>query len=116
MLDDNLKHCYCVRWDGYNWIGVFPQLGHTNIMILPFGPLDTIQDVVQNESCSAIIHAKIWRESMRIRSPYPVVFSCVEQIKAILGIRKMFVLTPKQLFKYLKGEGHEWTVFKTKDA
>ncbi|MEO1940247.1 MAG: hypothetical protein ABGX60_00065 [Candidatus Thioglobus sp.] len=101
-LQPGFRHCYAVRWDGFNWIGYYPHLGHTDIDVLNFGKYDSILNVVANTDCSAILYLKVWRDSKRIRAPWPTVSTCVEQVKAILGVRKWFLFTAWQLFNYLE--------------
>jgi len=102
-LHPGIRHCYALRWDGFNWIAFHPKLGHTDIEILSYGSYEDIQNILIDTDCSVIIHVKVWRESTRIRSPWPTAVTCVEQIKALLGIRKWFLFTPYQLFNYLSG-------------
>jgi hypothetical protein len=70
--------------------------------VLNFGKYDSILNVVANTDCSAILYLKVWRDSKRIRAPWPTVSTCVEQVKAILGVRKWFLFTAWQLFNYLE--------------
>lgn len=100
-LQSGFRHCWALRWDGFNWIMINPKLGHTDIEILPYGSFEDIENIRIDTNCSVIIHAKVWRESVRIRSPWPTAITCVEQIKALLGIRKWFLFTPYDLFNYL---------------
>jgi len=102
-LQSGFRHCWALRWDGFNWIAFQPKLGHTDIEILPFGRYEDIEIISKDNNISAIIRAKVWRESKRIRSPYPVAITCVEQIKALLGVRQWYLFTPYQLFHYLSG-------------
>lgn len=113
LLAPGFRHCYAVRWDGWNWIRFNPKMGHTDVEILTYGKFDSIIEIVQDTDCCAILHCRVWRETMRIRAPWPTVATCVEQIKAILGIRKWYLWTPLQLFNYLRGQKHE-IVFITK--
>lgn len=113
LLAPGFRHCYAVRWDGFNWIRLNPRMGHTDIEILEFGKFDSIADIVQDTNCCAILRCRVWRETMRIRAPWPTVATCVEQIKAILGIRKWFLWTPLQLFNYLRGRKHGQLIFIT---
>lgn len=98
-----IQHCYAIRWDGKHWIKFNPLLGHTDIHVLDSTPMDNILTVVHDTKCFAIIRYRGWRESMFVRNPYPTFCTCVEQIKALLGIRKWFLWTPGQLFDYLRG-------------
>jgi len=115
-LKKGIKHCHAIRFDGFNWLGFYPGLGHTDIEILNYDHFDTIQIVAIDINCSVIIHLKVRRESMRIRAPWPVAFTCVEQIKAILGIRCWYVYTAWQLCKYLKRHYHGQFIPQTKST
>ena len=54
---------------------------------------------------SVILPVKAVIDSMQSRWTL-CVFNCVEVVKALLGIKNFFILTPYQLFKYLRGH-HE---------
>jgi hypothetical protein len=106
FLQSGFRHCWALRWDGYNWIAINPKLGHTDIEVLPYYNHKDIENIRIDTECSVIIHAKVWRESKRIRASWPTVVTCVEQIKALLGIRRWFLFTPYQLFNHLIGGKH----------
>ncbi len=105
-LHAGFRHCWALRWDGFNWIAFDPKLGHTDIEVLPYYNHNDIENISKDTNCSVIIHAKVWRDSKRIRTPYPTAVTCVEQIKALLGVRKWFLFTPYQLFNHLLGGKH----------
>jgi hypothetical protein len=107
-LQSGFRHCWALRWDGFNWIAYHPKLGHTDIEILPYGSYEDIEIISKANNISAIIRAKVWRDSLQIRAPWPTVSTCVEQIKAILGVRKWFLFTPFALFNYLLSEENKW--------
>ena len=110
-LHSGFRHCYALRWDGFNWIAIYPKLGHTDVMVLDYVNHNDIENIHKDTNCSVIIHVKVWRESTRIRSPWPTAITCVEQIKALLGIRKWFLFTPYKLFNYLM-EKHNGRIFR----
>jgi hypothetical protein len=104
LLQPGFRHVWAVRWDGFNWIAFNPRLGATTIEILPFGPKDKIQNVVNVTNCSVIIHVNVRQNHSRIRNPWPTLFTCVEQMKGLLGIggiKTWWIYRPYQLFKYL---------------
>jgi len=101
-LQGGFRHCWAFRWDGYNWIAYRPNLGYTDIEILPWGKLEDIEFIHKDIICSAIIRHKAWRKTSRLRAPFPTAFTCVEQVKALLGIRKWYMFTAYQLFNYLR--------------
>lgn len=113
LLKPGFRHCWAVRYDGHEWIMFHPHLGYTDIQVVAAGPGCTIFDIVP-AGYSAIIQVNAWQKVGRIRQLLPTFFTCVEQIKALLGIRAGFVFTPWQLFKLLKGKGYG--LHETKDA
>ena len=115
LLQPGFRHCYAIRWDGFNWIGFYPHLGFTEVEILAAGPQHSVFDVV-GDKYSAIIHANAWQKVGKIRQPWPTFFTCVEQIKALLGIKAPFVFTPWQLFNRLRGKHHGWSILKAESA
>lgn len=98
-LKKGFKHCYAVRWDGFNWIAFAPYMGFTDVKILNAGENHTISDICPD---SVILHINEKRKIKRIRTALAL-FTCVEQIKALLGIRA-FVFTPYQLYEHLRGK------------
>jgi hypothetical protein len=111
LLKKDYSHCYAMKWDGFNWIHFNPALGFTDISVLPQYD-DDIRLALANERYTDIIHVSAWRKIRRWRTPWPVAFTCVEQIKALLGISAWWVITPWQLYKYLGGH-HGDTVKQT---
>ena len=112
LLQPGFRHVWAVRWDGFNWIAFNPRLGATTIEILPFGPKDKIQNVVNVTNCSVIIHVNVRQDHSRIRNPWPTLFTCVEQMKGLLGIggiKTWWIYRPYQLFKYLLKESRYGT-------
>ena len=116
LLQPGFRHVWAVRWDGFNWIAFNPRLGATTIEILPFGPKDKIQNVVNVTNCSVIIHVNVRQNHSRIRNPWPTLFTCVEQMKGLLGIggiKTWWIYRPYQLFKYLLKEPRYGTQIET---
>ena len=105
FLKPGYGHCYLVRWDGYNWIRVRPDLSKVHIEVLPVIESDAVEQVVLGNTAVLV---EVPSEDLRIRLPWMVtIASCVEGVKAILGIRAVHILTPYQLFRYLVARKHE---------
>ena len=100
FIDKQLSHCYAASWDGYNWAVINPCLGYTDVYVLQSVDPD-IRVALADYPYTDIIHVSAWRKIKRWRAPFPVMFTCVEQIKALLGITAWRIITPKQLYKYL---------------
>ena len=100
MLKKGFRHCFLVMNDGQRWISLDPLATYIDIKIhhhiAPEFDLPTWLDaqgycVVQSEiECNHIKPAPL------------MIFSCVTFIKRALGIHKRFILTPWQLYQFLK--------------
>lgn len=100
FIDRDYSHCYAMKWTDAGWIMLNPALGYTEIFVLDsLNP--EIREALAHTEYTDIIHVGAWRKIRRWRTPWPVAFTCVEQIKALLGISAWWVITPRQLYKYL---------------
>ena len=90
-------HCYALKWDGYNWMKFDPTLSHFVIDILPDcheSPVPSDAHTIVKVVCEASV--------IRYRTPWLLCpQTCVEAIKGILGIRRFWLFTPWQLYRYL---------------
>lgn len=111
LLRPGFGHVYALRWDGWNWICLDPALGFTDIHVLPVASPE-ISDVVSTECC-VILRVEVWRERCRYRVPWVLApWTCVEQIKGLLGIRATHVITPYQLFKHLSRRAQDGRILR----
>lgn len=113
FLKRGYTHVYAVRWDGYNWISVSPNIGCLGVEILPCIDPDP-KNLFQTTKCSDILHINVWIQLNRSRSLWPTQFTCVEIVKALIGVRAWHVFTPWQLHKYLVRRGYGKRAVKTK--
>lgn len=92
-------HCIAViRRDGL-WVVVDPSMSMTELTILPVGI--NLREIMPN--CTKIVRFVVWRDAKKMRTPWIFgAITCVEQIKALLGLRNPLLLTPYQLFKQLR--------------
>lgn len=109
---DGFHHCFIIHWDGQMWFRIERLYGYFDVRPLVFvdrlfvGMFNlepyfrclgyTVQ-VVSLER-RQVERNRVWQ----ILAPH----SCVEFVKDFLGISAYFVITPYQLFKYLKGKAH----------
>jgi len=96
FLKKGYKHVYAVHYDGFFWIKTDLTIGYLDIEVLPVHDRATIKTVLKGKSKHQYV--KAWRKT-RYRSIFAP-WSCVEAMKALLGIRAWWILTPYQLFKY----------------
>ena len=97
FLKTGYKHVFAVRFDGFFWIKTELTIGFMDSEVLPYYDHATIDVVLKGRVCS-YQYVQAWRK-MRYRSLFAPL-SCVEGMKAMLGIRAWYVLTPYQLYKY----------------
>jgi len=84
----------CIRSEG-RWIYYQPALDITSVDIV-----NHWTDIKKDGTI--VVPFKILRKLNRYRMWFPfTVFSCVEGIKALLGINKYWILTPHRLYKYM---------------
>ncbi len=99
-LHPNFGHVYAVQsLNDYQWLVVQPRVNITQTKIMLKCQYPTIYDLIDSED--RVVKVKVKPQS-GIRGTLNW-FNCVEQVKALLGIRSMWTLTPKQLYDGLTG-------------
>lgn len=110
------SHAYALRWDGFNWLLFNPDAAFTEVAIMPGRSENDLQSLVEPDA--TIVEVEAFRRVGRIRGRWwagPM--SCVEQLKALLGLPAGRIWTPWQLYCYLmEEEADERVVQKTKGA
>ena len=97
-LKKGFQHCAVVRKE-YGTVWTVIQDGYSHLSIHPFLVEDyPTLDMLFGED-SSIIQVEMQTEG-RYRG-HLCVFTCVEVVKAVLGIKKPFIFTPHQLYRYL---------------
>ncbi len=89
-LHPSISHCYMMKPDKGSWLVYAKEMQTVNIY--------TTEDISDILSTSYILKAK----AIKQRRGLLMLSTCVGQVKQALGIRKPFILTPYQLFKYLR--------------
>jgi hypothetical protein len=100
VVDKNIGHVYAVRsLNDYQWLVVQPRTNITETIIMLKCQYPTINQLV--DSSDKVVKVKV-KQSEKVRGGLNW-FTCVEQIKALLGISDFFTFTPKQLYNGLMG-------------
>ena len=89
-------HCSLIMRRGAVWVWYQPALGFDEVVIMGNDWRDYFTDAVEVQKF------RVWRTINRYRVPHllqPI--TCVEKVKAFLGISSFWVLTPKQLQRRL---------------
>lgn len=97
-LDKDFQHCYVVRKE-YDKIWTVIEDTYNHLSVHPYLVEDypNLRDLV---GCDVkIVQAN--RNIKDAKRGMFCAFSCVEVCKAVLGINKLSILTPKQLYRYL---------------
>lgn len=97
-LKRGFRHCFVVMRLGGQWVAIDPMAHHLQITV-PQLPTDFD---LKNWFCAQGLRVIERHPEPELLRCYPPIFlSCVELVKRILGLRKPFILTPAQLYRYL---------------
>lgn len=108
FLDPRFHHVYALLLRRGTWIRFDAALDGTNVDVIDAPVYAMAQDLV--EPGAIVLEVKRTRQTERMRAPWVVgPLTCVEAIKALLGIRRFFVWTPRQLYRHIGGRHHETT-------
>ncbi|MCT4574810.1 MAG: hypothetical protein OIF36_04475 [Alphaproteobacteria bacterium] len=97
FLKSGFKHCFVILNDGDNWITYDPMSSFTDIMVHKTPISFDLPGWFAKRGDKVIRTFKVKHNNVVPLSFY----TCVESVKRILGINKVFILTPYQLYKYL---------------
>jgi hypothetical protein len=98
-LRPQFQHVSAIKRDGRVWIAIHPYGEFTDVEILR-----TDAHPWQIAPRAIVQRVTAMRRERSVRAPWflgPI--TCVEHVKALLGIRAFWVRTPWQLFNYCKG-------------
>lgn len=98
LLKRGFRHCFVLVDFGDRWIMLNPMSHYTAIDILPAMAADALADHCQRLGL-AVVPART-RQPLPRPAPWRL-YTCVEGVIRILGIRAPWVLTPWQLYRYL---------------
>ena len=100
-MKKGFTHCYAIKKSkgGYFWHIINPTRGSLELNLVPIEDYPTIRDCVGYGP--TIVSVKAIIDTQRFRGTI-CLFNCVEVVKALLGIKDMWLWTPYQLYKYLR--------------
>ena len=99
FLKKEYKHCFLLLEDNSFWLSFDPLSSHTEIEIISKDKNIFLPDWMISQGFK-IVKAN-FNETFNHSAPMAII-NCVESIKRILGIHNFMIMTPYQLFKYLK--------------
>ena len=100
FLQSGYYHVSIIKFTGLFWIKLDFGLGWTDFNVLPYDQYDTIKDVIDEGESYQYVERWL-KPRLRVRS-IVTLWTCVEAAKAVLGIRAWWILTPFQLYNYLR--------------
>ena len=106
FLHPQALHVFALKWTGRYWVMVHPRISYLEVQVLyDYEREDEVMQIVENMDVIGMCRVDFDHlDTDRIRLPWVFgPWTCVEQIKALVGVRAPWVLTPRQLWKHLRG-------------
>lgn len=103
FLKPGFRHCYVLLNDGERWTSVDPLSHVMEVSTHHHVPADFDLPGWLESRGNRVVQAPLRRD---ITKPAPfMLFTCVEAVKRILGVHSRGVITPWQLYRYLRHRG-----------
>jgi len=99
FLKKGYRHCFVILNDGQHWISFDPMAHYSEIIVHDVAP---DFDMPQWLAAREYTVMEVPQRDICIKPAPFAVLNCVESVKRVLGIHAFWVLTPWQLYKYLK--------------
>lgn len=102
ILKPGFRHCFVLINDGERWMSIDPLSSYTEVLMYHHitSSFD-LPDWLKSRGYK-VMKTEITRD--RKKAAPMMVFSCVEAIKRLLGIHARFIMTPHQLYRFLKSQ------------
>tara|TARA_B100002019_G_C21076505_1_gene501654 strand:- start:247 stop:648 length:402 start_codon:yes stop_codon:yes gene_type:complete len=97
LLKAGFRHCYALINDGDRWITVDPLAHKMEVVVHHHAPVDfDLPTWLEKRGVKVVkVHP---REDILSPCP-PSIFTCVEAVKRLVGLRNWGIFTPYQLYK-----------------
>lgn len=96
FVRDGFHHVTAYIESGDGWIEFDGMRHKTRVRFIDYPAWNLLND-------ATVIKVKVIQRDNKRRATFGMM-TCVGQLKALLGIRKRFIITPYQLYKYLRNE------------
>ena len=97
LLKAGFRHCYALINDGERWITVDPLAHKMEVVVHHHAPVDfDLPNWLEQRGVKVV---KVHPRSPEARSCPPSLFTCVEAVKRLVGLRNWGIFTPYQLYK-----------------
>lgn len=104
FLKPGFRHCFAILEDCDKWVTYDPLAAHTDIQINERDDTHIPLPLIFHEQGETVLPATVKRGHVKTAPIMP--YSCVEAIKRLIGIHKRTIITPYQLYQYLKETHH----------
>lgn len=101
VLPNGFRHCAVYVQDGVRWIAIEALAGYTELASVS----DSDMASSLRASGFTVIETILRRDAKASRMQCPAIYSCVEMVKRVLGLRKPLIVTPSQLHRHLMKAG-----------
>lgn len=103
-LRPGFRHCFVIVHDGTRWLSLDPLLQHTELKVHDVPPDFDLPGWLAGRG-NRVLPAPVNRGH---KKPVPpMMFTCVEAVKRVLGLHHWSVMTPWQLYRHLTRHGSE---------
>lgn len=99
FLRRGFRHCFVVMRFSDIWISMDALAHKTEIMRIDLPDSFNLPQWLESQGDCVVSYPK---QPVILKPLWPSFFSCVEAVKRSLGLRQSFILTPWQLYKFLK--------------
>ena len=101
FLKRGFRHCFVVLGNGQEWVLLEHLFSSTEISLIKFFTKEELRNIFISKG-HIVIEGSFFPRPVSARKIG--IFTCVESIKRVLGIKSMNLATPYQLYKFLKKE------------
>lgn len=99
FLRRGFRHCFIIMRFADVWISVDALAHKTEIMRIELPDGFQLARWLESQGDTAV---PCPLPTPQLKPLWPSIFSCVEAVKRTLGLRKPFIFTPWQLYRFLK--------------
>ncbi len=103
FLRRGFRHCFIILRFADVWISLDPLAHKTEIMRIDLPDGFDLRRWLESQGDLVL---RFSGKSPELKPLWPCFFTCVEAVKRTLGVRNPFILTPWQLYRFLKTD-HE---------
>ncbi len=103
FLPRGFRHCSVHINDGAAWISLEALAGYTEVFVHEVGGDFDLPNYLRTQGMT-VVEGNLRRDDKAKKIVLPAFYSCVEEVKRILGIHRSLIVTPTQLHRFLTKE------------